>query len=342
VAAVFKQAEEGADEHPPSEAAEAECSTTEAETSTAEAVPAAEKEAEAGLETAEADKQLVDAVAALASSTSEDPSAEAEDIVVAASAPSEPESVAPTDLSAGDLAADSTRLGESTPEEEGAAGNEKDDAKVADEVNSSHEDRTQDTSGALTEGAADESTGAEGAKPLSDLSSPAADELEPAAEEPTAECSTETVQSTPPINGEEHQPQEAEAGEATAETMSDEVTTETSEPPLLTSVTIGDNADAAIDQEAQENFPIVKNDSTDSAFEATEDTLDQLANNKHRDGGQSEDKNEEETISLNGTTTGGKRSLKLLGDSEEEEEQAKEIISDLPPHTNGHKEISIQ
>ena len=113
-----------------------------------------------------------------------------------------------------------------------------------------------------------------------------------------------------------------------------------------------DNTTVPLDQQtptdpllSNKNFPILKSESTDSALEATEDALEGMANNSRR--GRLEDANEDQPSevadSRNGTPA--KRSLKLLAEdcnSEEKEPKAKELISDLPQHTNGHKEISIQ
>ena len=113
-----------------------------------------------------------------------------------------------------------------------------------------------------------------------------------------------------------------------------------------------DNTTVPLDQQtptdpllSNKNFPILKSESTDSALEATEDALEGMANNSRR--GRLEDANEDQPSevadSRNGTPA--KRSLKLLVEdcnSEEKEPKAKELISDLPQHTNGHKEISIQ
>ena len=113
-----------------------------------------------------------------------------------------------------------------------------------------------------------------------------------------------------------------------------------------------DNTTVPLDQQtptdpllSNKNFPILKSESTDSALEATEDALEGMANNSRR--GRLEDANADQPSevadSRNGTPA--KRSLKLLVEdcnSEEKEPKAKELISDLPQHTNGHKEISIQ
>ena len=113
-----------------------------------------------------------------------------------------------------------------------------------------------------------------------------------------------------------------------------------------------DNTTVPMDQQtptdpmlSNKNFPILKSESTDSALEATEDALEGMANNSRR--GRLEDANEDQPSevadSRNGTPA--KRSVKLLAEdcnSEEKEPKAKELISDLPQHTNGHKEISIQ